>query len=769
MSGENNDPIGLENALNAAASMLVRLDPSDADGCMAVASEFRLLAASAGGSIGAPLAAAAVKLEAAAAMASGRDPLLGEAGKLFEQAMNIHEDAANAPPASPAPAPLNTESLPVPEIPVPAPVAAPVPVFIQPAQPMAAVPAPVPAPLPAPAPAPVSGPENNDDAPQPLPAGIDLDLMAVVITESAENLQAAEGAMLSLETNPADQEGINSVFRAFHTIKGITAFMGLTRMAELAHHSESLLSNVREGKIVFSGPYVDMSLRSVDILKELIQSVRNALCGQLMTKPAGYNALMKDLMDPAAAAARAQFAPPPEPPRLGDILVVEGKARREDVELADATKGAGPLGLALVRSEAASLTDVSQALRKQQEVKNPPGESHDSSVRVRTDRLDQLIETLGELVIAQSMLSQDRTVVLGRDLGLSKKVSHSGKIVRELQDLGMAMRMVPLKATFQKMVRVARDLSKKSGKEADISVSGEETEIDRNMVAVVDGLLVHMVRNSMDHGIEAPADREAAGKPRKGTMKLAAYHSGGNIIFEVGDDGKGLNKARICGKALERGLIKTADGMTDGEIHNLIFLPGFSTAEKITDVSGRGVGMDVVKKGVEELRGRIEISSEEGKGCTFMLKLPLTMAITDGLLVRVGSQRYIIPMGSIHILLRPEEKTVSTVTGRGELLNLRGELMPIFRMHRIFDVPDAVENLLEGLLVVVEDGDRHCALMVDELLGQQQVVAKAIRSGLEKTPGVSGGAILGDGRVGLILDPQEVAALGRKVGSDQMC
>lgn len=734
MTNPNADLAGLNQALNAAASLLVKLDAADAAGFLAAAVELRRLAGLAAGRTGELLGEAAAKLDAAAALTEGREPVAAEAGKLLEQAMNIFEDVSNAPGLSAAAAPTRSAAAPVPA-PAPAPAAA----------------APIPAPI------------VNEDGPQPLPADVDRDILGDFITESRENLQTAEGALLSLETNPADQESINRVFRAFHTIKGMSAFMGLTRVAELAHHAESLLSKVRDGKIAFGGAYADMSLRSVDVLKELIQSVQDALGGQLMLKPEGYNPLMKDLVDPEAAAARAPAPAAPEPPRLGDILVADGKASREDVEVAEASKGPEPLGVALVKSQAASLTDVGQALRKQQETKNPAGEQQDSSVRVRTDRLDQLIETLGELVIAQSMLAQDPTVVSGRDLGLSKKVSHSGKIVRDLQDLGMAMRMVPLKATFQKMSRVVRDLSKKNGKEVDLTVIGEETEIDRNMVAVVDELLVHMVRNSMDHGIEAPADREAAGKPRRGSFRLGAFHSGGNIVFEITDDGKGLNKNKIKTKALEKGLIKSVDGLSDNDIHNMIFLPGFSTADKITDVSGRGVGMDVVKKGVEGMRGRIDITSEEGKGCCFKLKLPLTMAITDGMLVRVGQQRYIIPMGSIHISLRPEAKAVSKVVGRGELLNLRGELMPVFRLHKIFKVQDAVEDLFGGLLVVVEDRGKHCALLVDELLGQQQVVAKAIKSGVEKTQGVSGGAILGDGRVGLILDPQEVAALGRKL------
>lgn len=750
MSDLNINDDRLEGEFNKLASLLVRLDVSDGQAFLAAAEEFRGLSLTAGGFSGALLAETAGKLEAAAGTGADREELLDEAGKLLEEAMDIYENAlfSNQAPVPPQPEQVR-----------------PLPQAQPPAQPQ--VPQPVNPPA-APAPQQYQQPPQLPDSPQPapqaewpaaLPAGIDMELLGVVITEATENLQLAEGAMLSLETNPSDQEGINSVFRAFHTIKGISGYLGLTKISELAHHSESLLSKVREGRLVFGGAYADMSLRSVDTLKELLQGVRDALGGQPMAKPSGYDALMADLAEPEAAAARAEAERLPEPaPRLGDILVAEGKASREDVELAESTKGPEPLGVALVRSEAVSLTDVGQALRKQQEVKT----AQESSVRVRTDRLDRLIDMIGELVIAQSMLAQDRTTVSGQNLELARKVNHSGKIVRELQDLGMSMRMVPLKATFQKMTRIARDLAKKSGKEMDVSVSGEDTEVDRNIVSVVDELLMHMVRNSVDHGLESPAERAASGKPPKGSLRLSASHAGDNIVFRIEDDGRGLNKARIKAKALERGLIRSADGLSDSDVHNLIFMPGFSTAEKITDISGRGVGMDVVKQGVEKLRGRIDTLSEEGKGCVFTLKLPLTMAITDGMVVRVGGQRFIIPTGGIHILLRPEAGDLTLVAGRGELLNLRGEMVPIFRLHGILGTERTVDRPEDGLLVVVDDGGRRAALLVDEVLGQQQVVAKSIKTGLEKTPGVSGGAILGDGKVGLILDSQELADMGRK-------
>lgn len=414
-----------------------------------------------------------------------------------------------------------------------------------------------------------------------------------------------------------------------------------------------------------------------------------------------------------------------------------------------------------MKSGVASLQDVAQALRTQQRMAAADS-SHDTSLRVRTERLDRLINMVGELVIAQSMVAQDTTIHQIGNHELLKKVTHAGKIVRELQDLTMSMRMVPLKSAFQKMARLARDLAHKNQRQVNFIAEGEETEIDRNMVDIISDPLVHMVRNAIDHGIEPPEVREANGKLAAGMLRLAAYHSGGDVVVELQDDGKGLDRAKIFEKAVDKGLIDADKILSDSEVYDLIFIPGFSTADKITDISGRGVGMDVVKRSIEALRGRVEIASEAGRGTKFIVRLPLTLAITDGMLVQVGSERYIIPTVNIKLSFRPDAQSLSTVAGRAEMVMLRGELMPLFRLHRLFEIANAVEDPIRGLLVVVGDGNRRCALLVDELLSQQQVVAKTLGAGLGRIQGVSGGAILGDGRVGLILDPSEIVALARQ-------
>jgi two-component system chemotaxis sensor kinase CheA len=388
-------------------------------------------------------------------------------------------------------------------------------------------------------------------------------------------------------------------------------------------------------------------------------------------------------------------------------------------------------------------------------------QSGDATIRVRTDRLDRLIDMVGELVIAQSMIAGDDGFHSGQQHELLRKVTHAGKIVRELQDLSMSMRMVPLRPTFQKLARVVRDTATKAGKTVQFVTEGDDVEIDRTMVDRLGDPLVHMVRNAVDHGVEPPQERTANGKPSLGVVRLHAYHASGNVVVELIDDGRGLHRDKIVKKAIEKGLIETDKGMSDSEVFNLVFAPGFSTAEKVTDISGRGVGMDVVRRNLEAIRGRIDITSTPGSGTTFAIRLPLTLAVTDGMLVRVGEERFIIPLTHIHMSFRPEPSMLSTVVGKGEMVLLRGELMPVVRLHRLFHVAGAVESPLDGLLMIVGDGRKRTALLVDDLLGQQQVVAKTLGDGLGKVEGVSGGAILGDGRVGLILDVNETLALAQ--------
>jgi two-component system chemotaxis sensor kinase CheA len=598
-----------------------------------------------------------------------------------------------------------------------------------------------------------SGSDNG--AMDHMPQDVDEELLSEFIAEGSDLNEKAEEALLSLETNPEDMESIGTVFRAFHTVKGTSAFLELTLIAELGHHAESLLSRVRDGEIRYSGGYADLSLRALDMIKELMGGVQAALSGAPLLKPAGYDELVKVLADPEGAGISDETGDMTAP-RVGDLLVAQGKIDREALEEAADAHPDEKLGVAVVKSQAASVKDVGQALRAQKRIK--AGQKVvDSSVRVSTRRLDRLIDMVGELVIAHSMVAQDDLIIGSDNHDLAKKVAHSSKIVRELQDISMSMRMVPLKATFNKMARLVRDVARKVGKNVNFVTEGEDTEIDRNLVNIINDPLVHMVRNAVDHGIELPEQRIQNGKSESGEVQLLAYHSAGSVVVEIRDDGQGLEREMIIKTAREKGLIaESGDSnertLSDRDVFNMIFEPGFSTAQVVTDVSGRGVGMDVVKKNIESLRGQVEIKSEYGKGSVFKMSLPLTLAIIDGMVVRVGSETYVIPTVSIIRSIKPRTGDLSTVLNRGEMLSLPSGLVPLYRMDRMYHLEDATDDPAEAIIVIVEDEERQAGLVVDELIGRQQVVIKSLGESMKNIPGISGGAIMPDGRVGLIID-----------------
>jgi two-component system chemotaxis sensor kinase CheA len=606
-----------------------------------------------------------------------------------------------------------------------------------------------------------------DPSPDPcvtLVEDADLSIIADFIVEAREYLDASEAALLHLEGNPDDAEAINTVFRAFHTIKGTSSFLGLDLITTLAHDAESLLSRVRDREIRCTGGYAGLALRAVDVMATLLDGVKVVLAGKLSEPIAGYRMVVSRLRDPEAfgiselerrAAWRAfqEGAPTPDVGGVLDNPIVAIAPR----VASHATAAASVVRPVTPNDRAAPALPATDRFST---------DAMDATVRVRITRLDRLIEIVGELAISHSMLLQDPAVRDGANPDLACKIAQSENTVRELQSLGLGMRMVPLRVHFQKVARLVRDLAHKGGKLVTFVGHGEDTEIDRTLVDILGDPLIHMVRNSLDHGIELPDRREAIGKSRTGVVRLSAYHAGGNVIVELHDDGHGLDRERIVEKAVEKGIIPSGDGMSDADVFRLIFAPGFSTAERVTDVSGRGVGMDVVKRNVERARGRVDIASAPGIGTKFTLRLPVTLAITDGMLVRVGSERYLVPASNVHLTFQPERRTLSTVGGRGEMLTLRDEVLPLLRLHRLFGISDAVTDPALGLIMVVGDGVNRAALLVDELLGQQRVVAKTLGDGIGSVPGVSGGAVLGDGRVGLILDVQELAALAR-VGDAQ--
>ena len=381
------------------------------------------------------------------------------------------------------------------------------------------------------------------------------------------------------------------------------------------------------------------------------------------------------------------------------------------------------------------------------------GSSGSATVRVNTEKLDSLMDVVGELVIVQSQLIESSRASAEGNAPLQRNVAQLSRITKDLQSTAMALRMIPIKPTFQKMERLARDLARDFGKKVAFVTSGEDTELDRTVVEEIGDPLVHMVRNALDHGLEDPAARARSGKPETGSLRLRAYHQGSNIVIELSDDGKGIDPDRVYRKAVEKGVIAAGTTLSREETFALILAPGFSTAEKVTSVSGRGVGMDVVKRNIEKMRGKLEIASEVGQGSTFKIKLPLTMAIIDGLVVRVGTDRFILPSTSVQMALRPTSRNISTVHGQGEVLELRGKFIPIHRLHRRFSIAADAKHPWEGIIVLVEHSGRTSGLLVDEMVSKQEVVIKNLGAFMQNLPGVSGGAILGDGNIALILDP----------------
>jgi two-component system chemotaxis sensor kinase CheA len=404
--------------------------------------------------------------------------------------------------------------------------------------------------------------------------------------------------------------------------------------------------------------------------------------------------------------------------------------------------------------------------RRQAAGDSTPRRLSDTVVRVDEERLDLLLDTIGELVIAEAMVSESARTDLDTWLALGEKFSRLDKITRELQEMATSLRMVPLKGTFGRMARLVRDLSQKADKQVDLLLEGEDTELDKAMVDLIYDPLVHLVRNAMDHGLEAAEDRIAADKAPKGRLTLRAYHAGGSVCVEVEDDGRGLNSDVILEKARKQGLIAKDALLSQRDALDLVFLPGLSTASEITDISGRGVGMDVVKRAAEGLRGTVDVSTTPGQGTRFTLRLPLTLAIIDGMVLSVGSERYVLPTLVIQRSLRPAAGDVSTVLGRGEVLATSEGMVPLVRLARLFDVPEADVDPTEGIVVLVGENGARAGLVASEIIGQQQTVIKPLGDGVGNTPGVSGGAIMPDGNVGLILDVSGLVRLAHSEGGE---
>lgn len=587
--------------------------------------------------------------------------------------------------------------------------------------------------------------------------------------ESDSYIEEIESSILRLENEKGSLTIVNDIFRPFHTMKGNCGYLGLKELGRFCHSVETFLDGARNKTIPVNQNMIDILLESVDMVKRLrsnlpwsVKDKFGLTDSDLSKYPEGMSVdagpliqKIDVLINICSTAGETQ-----DVPRIGDILLKTGDITEEELNGALRLQERR-IGEILVDEGLVTENKVKAALEIQKFQKNIT-KTPSGSLRVETEKVDSLVNLVGELVIAQTLISQNPSMAQFAGQSLLKDISHLGKITREIQDQVMSMRMVPLKQTFQKMMRVVRDVAKKAGKNVDLIISGEDTELDKTVIDEISDPLIHLLRNAVDHGVESPEERTQKGKPEKGTVYLDACHQGGNIIIEIRDNGRGLSKDKILRKAAEKGLIEDTTEITDQQIYQIIFQPGFSTAEKVTDISGRGVGMDVVRRNIEKLRGRIDIQSAEGQGTSISIKLPLTLAIIDGMVVQVGGEKYIIPTLSIEESFRPKKEEIVSVQMRGELCNLRGNLLPLVRLGKLHRVEPLHNNPWDALLVVVESGGMRSCVMVDELIGQQQVVIKTLGDTFKNVKGISGGAILGDGKVGLILDVRGVIEISAK-------
>ena len=558
-------------------------------------------------------------------------------------------------------------------------------------------------------------PNPAEEIPLVVNVESDGELLREFLTESREHLDNVEQGILVLEERPGDTETLNTVFRAFHTFKGSAGFLNLTPINRLAHLLESLLDGARQGRMVIDRAIIDLILQGRDVLKQFVDVIDDQLSGR---KPAIPCVIPTETLK-AQVSAAIKGAPPPS---------------AENATLATAI---APAPQSMVPGTAASASSAGTT----------------AAVKVDTVKLDALVDLVGEMVIGQSLVNQDILQLAETNPGFARNMAQLGRITRELQRVGMSLRMVPVRGVFQKMARIVRDLGARQNKKVHLLTSGEDTELDRSVVEELSDPLMHMVRNSMDHGIEPEEQRLAQGKPAAGTLYLRAYHQGGNIIVEVEDDGAGLPRDRILAKAVQRGLVSPGAQLTDEEVFSFIFAPGFSTAEQITEISGRGVGLDVVRRNIEKMRGRVEISSTSGNGTLFKMALPLTLAIIDGLILKVGQERYILPALSVRESFHPKPGMITAIQGRAEVVRVRGRLIPLLRLYQYLDLKPASTNPADGIAVVVQSGSSLRCLLVDGVLNKQEVVIKSLGESIgHRNPALAGAAILGDGRVGLILD-----------------
>jgi two-component system chemotaxis sensor kinase CheA len=625
--------------------------------------------------------------------------------------------------------------------------------------------------------------------------------------EAEEHLATMEHLLLGLDLAEPSDDDLNAIFRAAHSIKGSSGTFGFNDMTGVTHELETLLDRLRKHELKITSQMIDAFLEARDVIKGQLDAHRgtgeasvdaaNAVIARLQKlyknedasvvpadvgygffsdQPAAVSAARsgtdEQTAETAPEAAAAQPATADE--SYGFFETVSPKEVTCGYGFFDPGVGVPPQVLAeeAGAAEAACATEPTperrvtdnpkvEAVKSGRRAGDKPGaaQAEASTIRVGIDKVDMLINLVGELVITQAMLAQNAAnidPIVHENLltGLAQLERNT----RDLQESVMSIRMMPMSFVFSRFPRVVRDTAGKLGKEVELKTEGEATELDKGLIEKLADPLTHLVRNSLDHGIETPEQRLEKGKPRHGTLTLRAFQQGGNIYVEVSDDGNGLNRDKILAKARERGMA-VSDTMTDQEVYALIFEAGFSTAEKITDVSGRGVGMDVVRRNIREMGGSVEIDSASGHGTRITIRLPLTLAILDGLSIAVGDETFIIPLTYISESLQPAAADIRTIGGTGRTVHVRGDYLPLIALHEVFGIEPRVTDPSKGITVILDCDGKRSALFVDALLGEHQVVIKSLETNYKRVPGIGGATIMGDGRVALILDTSALAQM----------
>jgi two-component system chemotaxis sensor kinase CheA len=583
---------------------------------------------------------------------------------------------------------------------------------------------------------------------------LDKEMKISFIDEARQLLEAAEQCFLDLETASSKAEIIEQIFRLAHNMKGTSRAVGFGEVAEFTHQLENLLLKLKEGSMQVDGEISDLLLECNDHLKEMVDGLSidldakfdsTDLIAKIITKLEGGSLAEHGAHDSSSHAE--SFKPAIEmveedPTPFDSVPTFPDQA--DHVDQPDANVDHSQPNVASAAPIAHGGGDGGAKKGGNQQVM-------DESIRVSLSRLEKLSDFIGELVILQTVLNQHRSEIPSQLL--QRTVQQLGKLSKEIQDISMSLRMIPLKQTFAKLQRIVRDTSKALSKEVELTLYGEQTEVDKTVLEQVADPLVHIVRNAIDHGLESSAERLQVGKPKHGNVMIRAFHQGNNLIIEVTDDGKGIDPKKLVKKATEKGIIQAGVIISDQDAVNLVFHPGFSTKDQVSEISGRGVGLDVVKTNVERLGGQVQLESEVGYGSCFRIILPLTLAIIDGMVVRSGEERYVVPIANVHETVQPRKEDVHYVTGKGEMLNLRDITIPLFRLSMMLRAPNAkLTDATQSIAIIVNSRKQPFAVLVDDILRQQQIVIKKLGAEIRIQKGLAGSAILGDGKPALILD-----------------